>query len=362
MKIPFTDLTREWSFFEEQFLEKFKEFGRAGHYILGEYTEQFEQHLAEFFKYKYVIGVSTGLSALEIILRAYNIGEDDEVITVANSAVATSLAISYVGAKPLFCDIGEDFLIDPNKIESLITPKTKAILPVHLFGKIASMEKINTIAQKYHLVVVEDACQAHGANFSGSSLINSKALSFYPTKNLAAFGEGGAILTNDEKVKEFAISYRNYGQKGRYNHEIKANNYRIDALQCALMDIKLTHLDEFVLKRRKIAEKYIETLKAIPKLKVESFDPTHAYHLFVVRVLNEKRDALRQYLNGQLIESLVHYPTAIHKQPCYEKDYPGLILKNTDDFQKEILSLPCYPFLTDEEQEFVVERVVGYIS
>jgi dTDP-4-amino-4,6-dideoxygalactose transaminase len=362
MKVPFIDLTREWSFFEEQVLEKFKEFGRAGHYILGEYAEQFEQHLAEYFKYKYAVGVSTGLSALEVILRAYNIGVGGEVITVANSAVATSLAISYVGAKPIFCDIGGDFLMDVDKIESLITPKTKAILPVHLFGKIANMEAINTIAQKHNLVVVEDACQAHGANFSGSSLINTKALSFYPTKNLGALGEGGAILTNYEKVKEFAISYRNYGQKGRYNHEIKANNYRIDALQCAFMDIKLARLDEFVVKRRKIAEKYIETLQAISQLKIENFDPTHAYHIFVVRVLNEKRDALRQHLSNRGIESLVHYPTTIHKQPCYEKDYPSLELKNTDAFQKEMLSLPCYPFLTAEEQELVIKEVFAFFG
>lgn len=360
MNVPFLDLAREWSFFEDRFLEKFKEFGRAGHYILGEYTEQFETHLAEYFNYKYAVGVSTGLSALEIILRAYGIGEGDEVLTVANSAVATSLSISYVGAKPVFCDIGEDFLMDPDKLENLITPKTKAILPVHLFGKIANMEAINAIARKHNLIVIEDACQAHGADFSGASLVNTKALSFYPTKNLGALGEGGAILTNDEKVRDFAVSYRNYGQKERYHHEIKGNNYRIDALQCALMDIKLTQLDEFIRKRRAIARKYVEHLHSLTPITVEAFDPTHAYHLFVIRVAGGKRDALRDYLHSQNIDALIHYPTPIHHQPCYREEYRTSQLPVTDRLQTELLSLPCYPFLYTEEQEKVLDALTSF--
>lgn len=362
MKVPFIDLTREWSFFEDRFLEKFKEFGRAGHYILGEYTEQFENHLAKFFNYKYAISVSTGLSALEVMLRAYGIGSGDEVITVANSAVATSLSISYVGAKPVFCDIGEDFLIDVSKIESLISPKTKAILPVHLFGKIVNIEAINEIAKKHNLIVVEDACQAHGANFSGASLINTKALSFYPTKNLGAIGEGGAILTNDEKVKEFAMYYRNYGQKERYNHVIKGNNYRIDALDCALMDVKLTHLSESIQRRREIAEKYVEALKTIPDIAIEPFDLTHAYHLFVIRVLNSKRDDLKKYLQEQGIDALIHYPTPIHRQPCYQDEYKDVVLERTDKTQEELLSLSCYPFLMTEELEYTIKAIQAFFN
>lgn len=362
MKVPFTVLTREWDYFERSFLKAFKDFGRSGMYILGPLTENFEHNFASYNNYKYAVAVSTGLSALEIALLAYGIKSGDEVITVSNSAVATSLAISNVGAIPVFCDIKDDFLINENKIESLITEKTKAILPVHLFGQICNMKAINTIAKKHGLVVLEDACQAHGANFKDESAINTKAFSFYPTKNLGAMGEGGLILTNDEKVRDFASSYRNYGQQGRYNHVIKGNNCRPDALQCALLDIKLKKLSKFVNKRRKIARKYSEELKNISELAIPKFSKNNSYHLFVVRVLGGKRDELKNYLQEKGIETLIHYPTTIHHQLCYAKEYDSIFLEKTDAFQLEILSLPCYPFLKDEEQELVISEIKKYFS
>lgn len=359
---PFIDLKREWHFFEDKFLQKMKEFGDAGNYVLGKFAEEFENDFAEYCGYKYAISISTGLSALEVSLLAHGIKPGDEVITVSNSAVATSLAISNVGAKPIFCDIKDDYLIDEEKISALISDKTKAILPVHLFGKICDMKKINEIAKKYDLKVIEDACQAHGADFKNESAINTKAFSFYPTKNLGALGEGGMIITNDEKVKDFAVSYRNYGQKERYQHMIKGNNYRIDSLQCAFLNIKLKELDSFIKRRRQIAERYIEKLSGIKDLVINEFDPTSAYHLFVIRVMDGKRDGLKNYLEEQGITCLIHYPALIHQQPCYKDEYSDLALEKSEKFQSEILSLPCYQFLTDEEQNYIIDHIIGFFS
>lgn len=362
MKVPFVDFKKEWKFFEKSFVKAFKDFGQSGIYVLGPNVEKFEKDFAKFCGYKYAVGVSTGLSALEMLLRAYNIGSGDEVITVANSAVATSLAISNIGAKPVFCDIGEDFLMDPEKIEKLITSKTKAILPVHLFGKICDMKKINEIAKKNNLIVIEDACQAHGANFVDDAKVNAKAFSFYPTKNLGALGEGGAIATNDEKVRDFVLSYRNYGQKGRYNHVMKGINGRIDPLQCALLSIKLISLKKFIAKRRRVAKKYINGLKKISGLLVIDFDEKSAYHLFVLRVADGKRNELKNYLQEKGIDTLVHYPTAIHKQLCYVDEYQDLVLENTDKFQDEILSLPCNQFLSDAEVNYIIKNIKNFFA
>lgn len=362
MKVPFTDLTREWGYFEKKFSEAFLEFGRRGYYVLGSYTSNFEENFAAYCGYKYAIAVSTGLSALEIALLAHGVKRGDEVITVGNSAVATSLAISHLEAKPIFCDINDNFLIDENKIEELITEKTKAILPVHLFGKICNMEAINKIARKHNLVVIEDACQAHGAKFENESAINTKAFSFYPTKNLGALGEGGLILTNDEKVKDFAISYRDYGQNGRYNHVMLGDNNRINAVQCAFLDIKLKELNNFIDKRRLIAEKYIKELADIKYLKINEFDKTSACHLFVVRVLGGRRDSLKFFLAENGIDTLIHYPVSIPEQPCYKKDYSDLKLAKMNELQAEIISLPCYPFLEEEEQNYIIVKIKEYYS
>jgi len=362
MKVPFLDVTREWIFFEDKFLEELKKFGRDGKYVLGPYTEEFEKKFSEAHGYKYGIGVSTGLAALETALLANDIGPGDEVITVANSAVATSLAISRLGAKPVFCDIDEKFLIDVSKIEALVTPRTKAILPVHLFGSVCDMEAINGIVKKNNLIVVEDACQAHGSGYGGPSTINTKAFSFYPTKNLGALGEGGMVITNDEKVRDFVSSYRNYGQKERYNHIIKGTNYRIGALQCAFLGIKLESLKDFVEKRKNIAKKYIGGLSSIDDLVINPFDNTSSYHIFTARVLNGKRDGSMKYLKENEIDTAIYYPTPIHRQVCYKDEYVDIALENTDRFQNEIISLPCYPFMNDDEVEYVIEKVISFFK
>ncbi|MFA5886390.1 MAG: DegT/DnrJ/EryC1/StrS family aminotransferase [Patescibacteria group bacterium] len=360
--VPFLDLTREWAYFENDFLAAFKKFGRAGIYILGSATATFEQNFAAANGYKYGVAVSTGLAALEVALLAHGLKPGDKVITVANSAVATSLAISNIGARPIFCDIKDNYLINENKIEALITNKTRAILPVHLFGQIANLAEINRLAARHQLIVIEDACQAHGANFTGAGVINTKAFSFYPTKNLGALGEGGLILTNDEKIRDFATVYRNYGQQGRYQHLIPGNNYRADALQCLFLNLKLAKLADFIKTRQTIAQKYITELTNLKDLILPEFSSNHSYHLFVIRLQNEKRDALRTYLNSQGIETLIHYPTAIHRQACYAPQYPDLRLEKTDAFQKEILSLPCYPFLKTTEQDYIIKKIKEFFS
>lgn len=362
MKVPFADLTREWHYFEKSFVEAFIEFGRKGYYVLGDYTSNFEKNFATYCNYKYAIAVSTGLSALEIALLAYDIKAGDEVITVGNSAVATSLAISHLGARPIFCDIKDDFLINESKITELITEKTKAILPVHLFGKICDMKMINEIAKQHNLIVIEDACQAHGAKFENESGVNTKAFSFYPTKNLGALGEGGLILTNDEKIGDFAGSYRNYGQSGRYNHIILGDNNRINALQCVFLDIKLKELDGFINRRQKIAQKYIKELSCLQYLKINEFDEASSYHLFVIRVLEGHRDSFKLFLNEHGIDTIIHYPVVIPAQPCYKKDYADLQLDKMNTLQAEIISLPCYPFLTDDEQDYVISKIKEYFA
>jgi len=362
MRVPFTELNREWLFFEEDFLAAFKEFGRGGNYILGPATENFEKNFAAYHQYKFGIAVSTGLAALEIALLAHGVKPGDEVITVANSAVATSLAISNIGAIPVFCDINDEFLIDSDKIEKLITPKTKAILPVHLFGQICDMETVNKIAAAHNLLVIEDACQAHGARFQGASLKNTKAFSFYPTKNLGALGEGGLILTNEEDVYNFAAAYRNYGQSGRYNHVIKGNNYRADAFQCCLLDIKLKKLPDFIITRQAIAKKYQENLENLNSLILPKYSDANSYHLFVIRVENKQRNFLKKYLSEAGIDTLIHYPTIIPQQPCYLNDYQNIVLEKTNLFQDKILSLPCYPFLKSEEQDYVIEKIQDFFK
>jgi dTDP-4-amino-4,6-dideoxygalactose transaminase len=358
--VPFIDLKREWKHFEAKFLKGFKEFGRNGIYILGPYVENFEKDFALYCGYNYAVGVSSGLSALEVSLLAHGVKPGDEVITVANSAVATSLAISNVGAVPVFCDVGDDFLIDAEKIASLVTLKTKAILPVHLFGKPCDMAPINAIAKKHSLEVIEDACQAHGAEFEGEGRVNTKAFSFYPTKNLGGLGEGGMIVTNDEKVRDFASAYRNYGQKGRYNHELKGNNYRLDPLQCMMLAIKLKELDKFVAKRRTIAKRYSTSLKKIKGIKMDGYNVASSFHLFVIRVIDGRRDELKEYLKNKGVDTLVHYPTAIHKQPYYRDSSAGVDLPVTDRLQTEILSLPCYPFLRPDEQRSVIKEIIDF--
>ena len=362
-RVRFLDLQAQYASIKGEIEEAVHAVLESGHFVGGEWIEKFENEFAQYTGAKYALAVGSGTAALELAFKAAHIGPGDEVIVPANSFFATAEAVSNIGATPVFADVDPvTFHLNAATVEPHLTPKTRAIVPVHLYGRAVDLKGIERLAEAHDLQIIEDACQAHGANFKGEAAINTKAFSFYPTKNLGALGEGGLVMTNDEKVRDFAATYRNYGQQGRYNHVIKGNNYRADALQCVLLDIKLKKLNDFIGKRRGIAQRYIHELGGLSDLALPEFSADNSYHLFVIRVLNDKRDALRNYLKEQGIETLIHYPITINKQPCYREEYTDLVLEKTDSFQPEILSLPCYPFLKDEEQDFVIAEIKKYLS
>lgn len=334
----------------------------SGWYILGKEVENFETEFAKYIGSKYCIGVANGLEAIQISLMALNIGKGDEVITVSNTAVATVLAISNVGAVPVFVDVDNTYLIDVNKIEEKISSKTKAIIPVHLFGQVANMTALKKLAKKYQLNIIEDACQAHGASQNGKysgSIGDLGCFSFYPTKNLGAYGDGGAIVTNSKKLFEQCKMLRNYGQKNRYEHEIIGLNSRLDEVQAAILSVKLKYLDKFIEKRNKIAQTYINNLTNVSQIKLPTINKGnyHSFHLFVIEA--DDRDNLMNYLRENNVQCLVHYPIPVHKQKCYPK-YNNIDLPKTDYFASRILSLPVHPMMTMKEVNSVCKLIINF--
>lgn len=333
----------------------------SGWYILGENVKAFEKEFADYCGAKFAVGVGNGLEALQLAMLAYSIGNGDEVITVANTAVATVLAISLTGAKPVFVDIdSETYGIDVSQIEERITDKTKAILPVHLFGHPVNMDPLVEIAIQNNLVVIEDACQAHGAEYKGKkvgTLGHVGCFSFYPTKNLGAYGDGGMIITNDEEIAERLFSLRNYGQKTRYIHQFKGLNSRLDEIQAAILRVKLKHLDEWNEKRREKAKLYNELLQGADVICPKQKDyAEHVYHLYVIR--SRKRDELQRFLDARGIIALIHYPIPVHSQKAYEDlgVHRGA-LPITEKIANEILSLPIFPELRKDQIEEVVDSI-----
>ena len=335
---------------------------KSGWHILGPRVKRFEQEFASFIGAKYCVGVANGLEAIQIALMACGIKANDEVLTVSNSAVATALAITNIGATPVFVDVDKYHHMDVNSIEDKITDKTTAILPVHLFGQVANMEAIIRIAKKYKLKVIEDACQAHGAELNGKKagvFGSASAFSFYPTKNLGGYGDGGAIITNDRKVFEMARKLRNYGSDVRYIHTLKGINSRLDEIQAAILSLKLKKLNSFIKNRNKIANLYFENLKDIdqitlPLVRKNSY---HSFHLFVVMAKN--RINLMEYLKEKGIQSLIHYPRPIHKQKCYA-EFNKLNLPITEDNSNVVLSLPIHPYLTKKEVLTVCRHIKNF--
>lgn len=335
-----------------------------GLYILGKNVESFETNFAKYVGTKYCIGVANGMEALQISLIALGIGEGDEVITVANTAVATVLAISNVGAKPVFVDVDDFYLMNTDKIKQKISKKTKAIIPVHLFGQMVDMSQLKKITKKYNIKIIEDACQAHGASQTGKqagSFGDMGCFSFYPTKNLGAYGDGGAITTNSKELYEKCKMLRNYGQKNRYIHELKGLNSRLDEIQAAILKVKLKHLDSFINKRNEIAKIYQENLKDIKQIKLPKTAPgnRHSFHLYVIKA--ERRDDLLSVLKTKAIQALVHYPIPVHKQNCY-KEYNSTHLIKTEETASKILSLPIQPYLTRKEINKVCSAVRSFYA
>ncbi len=337
----------------------------GGQYILGDHVKQFEHQFAKYIDTKYCIGVANGAQALEIGLLALGIGKGDEVITVSLSAAETALAISHTGATPVFVDIDHYYQMDPDKIEAVITSRTKAILPVHLYGQLADMQRITKFAKKYKLFLIEDACQAHGASFGRNNMAGSlgtiAAFSFYPTKNLGAYGDAGAITTNSTRLYNKCIKLRNSGKTNRYEHVQKGINSRLDEIQAAILLHKLPYLKRFNKKRVRIAKLYHTYLDNIKELELPKLrkNTSHVFHLFVIQT--KKRNALQAYLKQNGIETRVHYPIPIHKQTCY-KEYQHVSLPNTEQATREILSLPIHPYLTDAEVRFVCNHIRRFFA
>jgi len=367
MNIPFVDLKAQYKSIKTEIDESIKKVIDGCSFILGKDVEGFEKKFADFCNSKFCVGVASGTSALCLALKALDIKQGDEVITSANTFIATALAIDYTGAKPVFVDIDENtYNIDVSKIESAITSRTKAIMPVHLYGQPCEMDTILNIAKKHNLYVIEDACQAHGAEYKGKmvgSLGDIGCFSFYPGKNLGAYGDGGAVVTNNKEMDEKLRMLRNYGQKVKYVHLIKGFNSRLDSMQAAVLNVKLNHLEKWTEMRRKNTKLYDKLLKdvkgvIIPK---EAEDVKHVYHLYVIRV--KDRDGLAEYLKSKGISTVIHYPIPLHLQKAFssmklkEGDFPV-----TEKISKEVVSLPMYPEISNVQINYVCSAIKEFVE
>ncbi|MFZ3073209.1 MAG: DegT/DnrJ/EryC1/StrS family aminotransferase [Thermodesulfobacteriota bacterium] len=337
----------------------------SGWYLRGEETRLFEKEFADFCGTKYCVGVGNGLDALVLILKAYGIGSGDEVIVPSHTFIATALAVSLVGAKPVFVEPRTDScLIDPLFIEEKINNNTRAIIPVHLYGQICQMDEIAEIGERYGLKIIEDAAQSHGAVYknglkAGNLSIDAAAFSFYPGKNLGAMGDGGAVTTNDKGLAEKIRALGNYGSTEKYHHEHKGMNSRLDEVQASVLRVKLKYLEGENSKRRDVADFYLENIKN-PELilpRVLGNRESSVWHLFVIRTrLRDARNSLQGYLKERGIATQIHYPVAIHKQGAY-REFATLRLPLAEELSEAVLSLPISPVITGEEMEKVVRAL-----
>lgn len=369
MEIPFVDLKAQYASIKEEIDQAISAVISSSAFIGGPFVKAFESAFAAFCGAKHCIGVGNGTDAIFLVLKAMGIGRGDEVITAANSFIATSEAITMTGARVVFVDIDpRTFNIDPTKIENKITKKTKAIVPVHLYGQPAEMDPILEIARKHELKVLEDAAQAHGATYKGrrvGTLGDAACFSFYPGKNLGAYGDGGAIVTSDEELAIKARMLANHGRVDKYDHKIEGVNSRLDGLQAAILNAKLPHLPAWTESRRKNAYLYNELLTGVPSLEipVDSADMRAVYHLYVVRVKNGMRSQLQQHLKNQGVSTGIHYPIALPALSAYswlnhrDVDFPAAISAS-----REILSLPMFPELSRTKIEFVSQAIREFRS
>lgn len=368
MKVPFLDLkTQYYSIKDEVDFAVLKVLDSTA-YASGPFVEEFEINFAKAHDVTHCVAVNSGTSALHLALLALGIGVGDEVIIPAQTFVATAWAVSYVGATPVFCDVTKDtYTLDPFKIEKHITERTKAIIPVHLYGQPADMDSINLVAEKYNLRVIEDAAQAHFAEYNGKkigSLSDIACFSFYPGKNLGAYGEGGAITTNSDMLAEKCKLLRNHAQPVKYVHTEVGFNYRMDGIQGAVLNVKLRHLDNWTELRRAVAERYTSAF-----LKVEGVTPPkertntkHVYHLYELALrTKEERDELMEFLAKNDIQSGLHYPIPTHLQEAYAGlGYKAGNFPVTEWCADNLLSLPMHPDMTDEMVEYVIAKVIEF--
>lgn len=363
MKIDLAILNRQYELYQEEYEQAALRALRSGWYIMGPELKSFEQEFAEFVGTKYCVGLNSGLDALTLAVRGLEIGAGDEVIVPANTYIATVLGVTSNDATPVFVEPDEYFNLDGNKIEEAITSKTKAIMVVHLYGQAAQMDKIWEIADKYKLPIIEDCAQSHGAYYKDKMTGNLGTIgcfSFYPTKILGAFGDSGAIVTNNQEIAEKIFMLRNYGSKIKYHNEYAGVNSRLDEIQAALLRTKLKHLPELTAERKKIAENYLAGIdNPAIILPQTGIDKEHVYHQFVVRC--RQRDRLKQYLADNGIDTMIHYPIPPHLAECYRHlEYSRGDFPIAEKYADEVLSLPMFNGMTDVEMEYVVSVINGF--
>lgn len=359
-KIMPNRLDRPFLQHQAEFEQKAIEVLRSGWYVLGNEVKSFEEEFASYTGATYCVGLASGLDALWIAFRILGIGEGDEVIVQGNTYIASVMGITINGATPVFVEPDEYFNIDASKIEEKITEKTKAILVVHLYGQASNMDVICGICKRHGLKLVEDCAQAHGAKFNGKQVGtfgDIGCFSFYPSKNLGAFGDAGAIITNDEEIAKQTKIFRNYGSEKRYYNQVVGANSRLDELQAGLLRVRLKYLDEMTEEKTRICHRYLTELKndiiLLPRIREGA---THIWHQFVIRC--EKRDELMQYLDEHNIGTIIHYPIPPHLSEAYS--YLGMrvgSLPVTEEFANTVLSIPLYNGMTKEEQDYVIEVI-----
>lgn len=369
MNIPMLDLSEQYSTIKEEVLTKLDEVMSSSQFILGGHVKQVETNIAEMSRTKHGIGVGNGSDAIHIALQAAGVGEGDEVITTSFTFFATAGAIARANATPVFVDIDPiTYNIDSSKIEAAITEKTKAIIPVHLYGQMADMSSIMEIAKKHNLHVIEDAAQAIGSTYKGKQvgeMSSAATYSFFPTKNLGAYGDGGMIVSNDDDLAEQARVIRVHGSKPKYHHHVLGYNSRLDEMQAAILSVKLPHLCTWSENRRDHAKYYSKKLNdAVSEFVVTPVEVEgnyHVFHQYTLRV--QKRDELQAFLKEEGISTMIYYPIPLHLQPVFkELGYKEGDLPETEKAAKEALSLPMFPELKKEQQDYVIEKVIEFYS
>lgn len=363
MKIMPNRMDRGFFQYQDEFEKKALEVLRSGWYVLGKEVSSFEEEFAAYTGAKYCVGLASGLDALWLAFRVLGIGHGDEVIVQGNTYIASVMGITINGATPIFVEPDDHYQIDVSKIEEKITDKTKAVLVVHLYGQATNMAPIVDLCKKYDLRLVEDCAQSHGSCFEGKmtgTFGDIGCFSFYPSKNLGAFGDGGAIVTDDEQIARDMRVYRNYGSEKRYYNKVVGTNSRLDEIQAGLLRVRLSHIEELTKEKQAIGKRYLEELHndkiTLPKL---TEGATHVYHQFVIRC--KERDRLIDYLNEKEIGTIIHYPIPPHLAEAYtylgyhEDDFPI-----TETLAKEVLSIPMYNGMTKEEQDYVIDAINAF--
>lgn len=374
MQVPFLDLKVQYKSIKKEIDDAIQNVLDNTAFILGDAVHNFEQEFAKEHNVKYCLGTSSGTDANHLVLWAAGIKTGDEVIIPANTFIATAWGATLCGATPVFVDCHPlSYNIDPEKIIAAITPRTKAIVAVHLYGQPADIDNLKQIADKYNLLLVEDAAQAHFAEYNGKrigSTTYATSFSFYPGKNLGAFGEGGAVVTNNDEVFRRVKLYREHGQSQKYYHETYGHNYRMEGIQGAVLGVKLKHLDSWTEGRRKVAAKYRERLSSIEQLilPTEMLNVKHVYHLFVTRVntginSSSNRDELQNYLKDNGIATGLHYPVPLHQQKCFEHlGYKKGAFPVTENLAETGISLPMFAELSDQQIDYVCDKIREYFK